>query len=102
METTNLNQLTTREGGIHLLGETRFSGFVIETFSDGTLQTQMSLMRGVQDGITRRWHPNGQLESEQSFRNGPARMASGMAARWPALDAIDLERRQSRRGVEIR
>jgi len=74
MDTVNLNQLTTEEGGIYLLGEVPFSGFAIETFPDGKLQTQMALMHGRQDGrqdgVTRRWHPNGQLESEKGFRNG--------------------------------
>jgi antitoxin component YwqK of YwqJK toxin-antitoxin module len=70
METVNLNQLTAGKGGIYLLAERPFSGFAIETFLDGRLATQMSLMRGLQDGVTRRWHSNGQVESEKSFRNG--------------------------------
>ena len=70
METMNLSQLTNNEDGIRSLGEKPFSGFAIETFPDGSLQTQMSLMHGREDGFTRRWHPNGQLESEKSFRQG--------------------------------
>jgi hypothetical protein len=70
METVNLNQLSANENGLCSLGEAPFSGFAIETFPDGSLQTQMSLMHGFQDGVTRRWHHNGQLESEQNFRNG--------------------------------
>jgi len=70
MDTVNLNQLIVGEDGVYLLGETPFSGFAIETFPEGNLATQMSLMRGRQDGVTRRWHPNGQLESEKSFREG--------------------------------
>ncbi len=54
METVNLNQLTCADGGVYLFGGMPFSGFAIETFRDGTLQTQMSLMRGLQDGVTRR------------------------------------------------
>ena len=64
METVNLNQLTASEGSIYLVGGVPFSGFAIETFPDGRLQTQMPLMRGLQDGVTRHWHPNGQLKSE--------------------------------------
>ncbi len=79
METLNLNELTTNEDGICLLGNSPFSGFAIETFPDGKLQTQMSLMHGLQDGVTRRWNPNGQLESEQSFRNG---IAEGKHHEW--------------------
>jgi hypothetical protein len=70
LETTYLNQLIAAEGGIYLLGEVAFSGFAIENFPDGKLQTQMALVHGRQDGVTRRWHPNGQLESEKSFRDG--------------------------------
>jgi len=70
METINLNQLTAGESGIYLLAEAHFSGFAIETFADGSLATQMSLKRGMHDGVTRRWHPDGQLASEKSFRNG--------------------------------
>jgi len=47
METVNLTQLTIREGGNYLFGETPFSGFAIETFPDGRLRTQMPLMRGL-------------------------------------------------------
>jgi len=74
METINVNQLTSGEGGIYLLAETPFSGFAIETFPDGRLLTQMSLMHGRLDGVTRRWHPNGQLESEKGYRNGVLRV----------------------------
>jgi antitoxin component YwqK of YwqJK toxin-antitoxin module len=71
METVNLNQLTRAgDGSIYLFNDVPFSGFAIETFPDGKLQTQMTLMLGLQDGVTRRWHDNGQLESEQTFRNG--------------------------------
>jgi antitoxin component YwqK of YwqJK toxin-antitoxin module len=73
METVHLNQLTRADGGAYFFDGIPFSGFAIETFPDGKLQTQMSLMHGLQDGVTRRWHSNGQLESEQSFRNGIAR-----------------------------
>lgn len=72
METVNLSQLAADEGGIYLLRGVPFSGFAIETFPDGRLRTQMPFMRGLHDGVTRRWHPNGQLKSEQSFRNGVA------------------------------
>jgi len=70
METIDLNQLTGAESGTYLLGDRLFSGFAIETFADGRPATQMSLMRGLQDGVTRRWHVNGQLRSEENFRNG--------------------------------
>jgi hypothetical protein len=81
METVNLNQLTLAEGNIFLLGETPFSGFAIETFPDGRLRTQMSLMRGIEDGVTRCWHPNGRLKSERSFCNG---VAHGRHQEWRA------------------
>ena len=68
VETVNLNKLTCEEGGAYLFGGSPFSGFAIEIFPDGSLQTQMSLMHGHQDGVTRRWHATGQLESEQGFR----------------------------------
>jgi len=35
-----------------LFNDVPFSGFAIETFRDGSLATQMSLMRGLQDGFT--------------------------------------------------
>ena len=81
--------------------EFHFRVFAIETFPDGSLQTQMSLMHGREDGVTRRWHANGQLESEKSFRAAPARHPPGVAARWRACDAIDMERRRRGRRVEI-
>ena len=58
METVNLNQLIAGEGGFYLLGGVPFSGVAIETFPDGRLQTQMPLMCGLQEGVTRRWHPS--------------------------------------------
>ena len=70
METANLNQPTYCNGVAYLFDGIPFSGFAIETFPDGTLQTQISFMHGREDGVTRRCHPNGQLESEKSFRNG--------------------------------
>jgi hypothetical protein len=45
---------------MYLLNETPFSGFAIEEFPDRRLATQMSLMHGGLDGVTRRWGtPNG-------------------------------------------
>ena len=72
METVNLNQLICDDGGVYLFGGSPFSGFAVEIFPDGSLQTQMLLMHGHQDGVTRRWHATGQLESEQGFRQGTA------------------------------
>jgi antitoxin component YwqK of YwqJK toxin-antitoxin module len=74
-----LNELITGENGIYLRGITAFSGFAIETFPDGRLQAQMSLMHGLQDGVTRRWRPNGQMKSEQRFRSG---IAHGKHQEW--------------------
>jgi antitoxin component YwqK of YwqJK toxin-antitoxin module len=88
METVHLNQLSANENGIYLLGNTPFSGFAIETFPDGSLQTQVALMRGLQDGVTRRWHPNGQLESEQHFRNGKPH---GWHRKWEPDGTLEAE-----------
>jgi hypothetical protein len=88
METVNLTQLTVGEGGIYLLGEAPFSGFAIETFPDGSLQTQMSLTRGQLDGVTRRWHPSRQLESEKSFRDG---RPHGRHQEWQADGTLKAE-----------
>jgi YD repeat-containing protein len=88
METVNLSQLTVADGNIYLLGETPFSGFAIETFDDGQLRTQMSLLRGLEDGVTRRWHPNGQLESERSFRNS---VSHGRHQEWRADGVLSMQ-----------
>jgi YD repeat-containing protein len=66
----NLNQLDCVDGRVHVFDGIPFSGFAIEVFPDGRLQMQMSLMHGREGGITRRWHPDGQLESEKAFRRG--------------------------------
>jgi hypothetical protein len=97
METVNLNQLTANENGIYLLVNTPFSGFAIETFPDGSLQTQVALMHGLQDGVTRRWHPNGQLESEQHFRNASRTAGIGVAVGRNVAGGIRMDRRHPRR-----
>jgi len=74
METINLNQLTAGESGIYLLGEAPLSGFAIETFPDGSLATQMSLMRGMHDGVMRKRDEQARLIHEM-WRDRPASMA---------------------------
>jgi hypothetical protein len=94
MQTINLNQLTIGENSVCLFDGNPFFGFAIEAFADGSLRTQMSLMRGLEDGVTRRWHPNGQLESEKSFRAGAPH---GLHKEWRPDGVLETECMHERR-----
>lgn len=72
--------LVLREGRLYQTGQTvPFTGRMIETFPDGTLQSRSRLAQGVLEGLSEGWHTNGQLAVQEWFHAG---RSDGVRVKW--------------------
>ncbi len=76
------NELELRDGILYAANETAaFSGRIFEDYRPGRRKLEIGIQNGRADGLTRGWYENGQMEVEETFRNG---VSNGPRTRWHA------------------
>jgi len=72
--------LQLRAEGWFAPGDTRaFTGFLLDTYDDGTLKSRSSISNGVLHGLSQGWHTNGQQQVEEHYVAG---VSHGMRTKW--------------------
>ena len=61
---------TTMDGDLHLREGKAFSGLVYERFANGRLSRVLSLVKGLQQGPTYLWYPDGNPQMSANYRGG--------------------------------
>jgi SAM-dependent methyltransferase len=56
--------------GVWLLHGTPYTGLVIDYYLNGKEQEEARMVRGVAEGIMRRWYQNGQVQLEREYKAG--------------------------------
>jgi hypothetical protein len=75
-----LSALEQRDGRWHEPGAVQpFSGWVVERFSDGTLQARARMVGGQLDGLSEGFRADGSREASEHFSGG---ISQGMRIRW--------------------
>jgi len=61
-------------------GQTRgFTGFLLDTYHDGTLKSRSAVSKGLLHGLSQGWHTNGQQQVEEHFVAGTSH---GLRTKW--------------------
>lgn len=70
------NGLLVRNGGSNA-----FTGLMLESYPDGTLQSRSAVSNGLLEGLSEGWHTNGVLAVRESFVGG---CSHGVRTKWDA------------------
>ena len=76
------------DDGLMCLHGRPFTGIEISTYADGSRGREEAYVDGQLDGMTRRWHSNGQLASEARYWQN---MRHGKACEWRADGTLVFE-----------
>lgn len=75
-------ELTLIDGRLHGKGESvPFTGFMIERYPDGLLQSRTSVSNGLLEGLSEGWYTNGQRQVLEHFQAG---VSHGQRVKWYA------------------
>lgn len=76
----NRQQLENRQGQFFPIGgDHAFTGWMIDTYSDGAVKLRSSLVDGRLHGVSEGWHTNGVRELREFFKQG---IADGVRTTW--------------------
>lgn len=79
-ETLLRSALVLRDGRLYPQGsEKPFTGFVIERWPGGEMQSRSSVSNGLLEGLSEGWHTNGQRQVEEIFHDG---VSDGLRTKW--------------------
>ncbi len=56
-----------RVNGILYFGSAPFSGYVVETYSNGQLKSKVGWLNGKRDGLSELWHPDGSKRERREY-----------------------------------
>ena len=62
-------------------GSNAFTGLMLESYPDGTLQSRSAVSNGLLEGLSEGWHTNGVLAVRESFVGG---RSHGVRTKWDA------------------
>src|SRR5262245_28043547 len=62
-----------------LAATTGFTGFLLDTYEDGSLKSRSAVSNGLLHGLSQGWYTNGQQQVEEHFLDGTS---EGMRAKW--------------------
>lgn len=74
------SSLALRDGRLCRLSDGRpFSGFMVEQYPSGSMQSRSRVVEGVLDGLSEGWYESGQLQVSEVFQGG---LSHGVRTRW--------------------
>jgi antitoxin component YwqK of YwqJK toxin-antitoxin module len=74
------NELVQHDGRSFWKNETvPFTGFIVESYSDGSRKSRSELANGVMHGVSEGWYTNGVLQVREHFREG---LSDGRRQKW--------------------
>ena len=74
------SELTLRNGHLYLgQGPLPFTGFLVEFYQTNLLQSRSLISNGLLNGLSEGWHTNGQLQIQESFKDG---VSHGLRTKW--------------------
>jgi antitoxin component YwqK of YwqJK toxin-antitoxin module len=75
-------ELVLKDGLLFRNGESNaFTGLMLESYPDGTLQSRSAVSNGLLEGLSEGWHTNGVLAVRESFVGG---RSHGVRIKWDA------------------